>query len=197
MFISIHVYLLVTICIFLLEVEIKSFLVSLVITNPLVSERDFVLDPKVKASMTIDYIFGKGVSKALPVDKLVFTFSKRTGRMIGAFLDGKTFFTVRTDGSIALTILGAKTLLRIKNFRNNCITIERGVEDFISAGKSVFCKHVVKCGKRIRPGSEVVVLDNNGNVIGVGKAILSSRMIERFKRGVAVKVRHGGKLGGF
>jgi uncharacterized protein with predicted RNA binding PUA domain len=55
-------------------------------------------------------------------------------------------------------------------------------------GRSVFCKHVVWCGKNVRVSSDTPILFGN-QVIAVGKAILSSEMISDFKRGVAIKVR--------
>ena len=55
-------------------------------------------------------------------------------------------------------------------------------------GRSVFCKHVIFCGKNVRVGSDTPIIFGN-QVIAVGKAILSSEMISDFKRGVAVKVR--------
>ena len=44
------------------------------------------------------------------------------------------------------------------------------------------------CGKNIRISSEVPVLFKN-KVIAVGRAVLSSEMIQSQKRGVAIKVR--------
>ena len=55
-------------------------------------------------------------------------------------------------------------------------------------GRSVFCKHVVWCGKNVRVAADTPILFEN-KVIAVGKAILSSEMISDFNRGVAVKVR--------
>ena len=55
-------------------------------------------------------------------------------------------------------------------------------------GRSVFCKHVVWCGKNIRVGADTPILFEN-QIIAIGKAILSSEMISDFERGVAVKVR--------
>ncbi|MGH9878017.1 MAG: PUA domain-containing protein, partial [Nitrososphaerales archaeon] len=96
---------------------------------------------------------------------------------------------------LALTIFGAKLLLQSPKFKENCVTVNNDVSEFISNGKSVFCKHVVNCGNNVRVGSDVAVLDQDGNVIAVGKAVLSTKMIREFKRGVAVKVRESLKAG--
>jgi uncharacterized protein with predicted RNA binding PUA domain len=141
--------------------------------------------------MTIDYLFGEGISQIIPLDKLNFTFSKRTGKIKSVLLDDKLIATFRPDGGIALTIHGAELLLKHPKFIENCIIVKDEAKDFIAMGKSVFVKYVMKCGDRIRPKSEVVVLDNKGNVIAIGKALLSAKMMKYFKSGVAVKVRKG------
>ena len=141
--------------------------------------------------MTLDYLFGKGISSSLPIDRLNFTFSKRTGKIRNALLDNKLIATFRSDGSIILMIYGAELLVKNPHFKDNCIVVNDESRDYVSKGKSVFAKHVISCGDRIRPKSEVAVLDTNGKVIAVGRALLSAKMMRKFKSGVAVKVRQG------
>jgi predicted RNA-binding protein (TIGR00451 family) len=43
----------------------------------------------------------------------------------------------------------------------------------------------------IRPCEEVVVLNEKGAVVAVGRAVLSGKEMRAFKRGVAVRVRKG------
>lgn len=141
--------------------------------------------------MIVDYLFGKGVSKSLPLDKLEFIFSSKTKRLRKILLNDKLVATVRPDGGLALTVFGAELLSKNDKFMENCLIIQDDAINYVSQGRSVFCKHVMKCGKRIKPGSEVVVLNNYGKVVAVGKAILSAKMIKKFKEGVAVKIRRG------
>ncbi len=139
--------------------------------------------------MSLDYIFGRGVSGVLPLDRVEFTVSKRTGRVKTATLDGGLLATMRSDGSIALTVYGAGLLVGFEGFLENCVVVEEGPDQFVAEGRSVFAKHVVKCGDRVRPASDVAVLDVKGDVLAVGRAILSAKMMREFDRGVAVKVR--------
>lgn len=157
--------------------------------------RKLALDPKQKIAVNIDAIFGHGISSFIPLDRFEFIFSRRTGRIKNVFLDNNLVATLRTDGGLALTIFGAKLLMKSPNFKENCVTVSNDVSEFISNGKSVFCKHVINCGNNVRVGSDVAVLDEDGNVIAVGKAVLSAKMIREFKRGVAVKVRESLKGG--
>ncbi len=157
--------------------------------------RKLAIDPKQKIAANIDAIFGSSISASIPVEKFEFTFSKRTGRIKNILHNNNLVATLRTDGGLALTVYGAKLFMQGRNFRENCVTIRNDVTEFIADGKSVFCKHVVSCGNNVNVGSEVAVLDQDDNVIAVGKAVLSAKMIMEFKRGVAVKVREGLKAG--
>lgn len=141
--------------------------------------------------MTVDYLFGKNVSSAIPKRGLRFEISKRTKRIKHVYHDDKLFATFRPDGTIALTIYAAKMLLKHAAFKDNCVIINDGVREFVKEGRSVFAKHVVSAGEMIRPNSEVAVLDSKGDVIAVGRAILPASMMLSIKRGVAVKVRRG------
>lgn len=155
----------------------------------------FLIDPRKKIAANIDAIFGRDISSSMPIDKFEFTFSKRTGRIKNILHNNDLVATLRTDGWLALTIYGAKLLLQSKNFKENCVIVNNDVAEFIANGRSVFCKHVVSCGTNIKMGSDVAVLDQDCNVIAVGKATLSYKMMREFKRGVAVKVRESLKAG--
>ncbi len=147
------------------------------------------MDFKDKFAMSMNYIFGKGVSDILPLDNLELSFSKRTGRIKSVMLEGKLLATLRSNGSIAITVYCANLLIKYPSFHDNCVVVENGPDNFVSNGRSVFAKHVVNCGDRVKPSSDVAILDEKGKVIGVGKAILSAKMMRSFNRGVAVKVR--------
>ena len=78
--------------------------------------------------------------------------------------------------------------MKSKKFKENCLEINEDAAPFVEVGRSVFCKHVIWCGKKVSISADTPVLFKN-QVIAVGKAILSSKMISDFDRGVAVKVR--------
>jgi uncharacterized protein with predicted RNA binding PUA domain len=143
-----------------------------------------------KIEKVIEYIFDKEVSKSLPRE-LEFTYSKRTGKLKEVRYDNKLLMTIRADGGLALTYYGAKLLLRSKNFESFCVVVDKVAEPFISKGRSVFCKHLVKVGDKIKPNSEVAILNEDKELIAVGKALLSAKMMREFKVGVAIKVREG------
>ena len=145
------------------------------------------MDHFVKLQQSLDALFGTGSSKYLPKD-IDIILSRKTGRIRTVSHKGKLLCTLRINGSLAISIDFAQTLLQSKTFRENCIEINNDAAPFVMEGRSVFCKHVVWCGKNVRVSSDTPILFEN-KVIAVGKSILSSEMISDFKRGVAIKVR--------
>ena len=145
------------------------------------------MDHFVKLQQSLDALFCSGSSKYLPKD-IDIILSRKTGRIRTVSHKGKLLCTLRINGSLAISIDFAQTLLQSKTFRDNCIEINKDAAPFVMEGRSVFCKHVVWCGKNVRVSSDTPILFEN-KVIAVGKSILSSEMISDFKRGVAIKVR--------
>ncbi len=69
--------------------------------------------------------------------------------------------------------------------------MQNDVSKYIAAGGDVFAVHVVKVDAEVGAKDEVIALDEDGHVLAVGRAVLSSGEMLAFKTGVAVKVRHG------
>lgn len=145
------------------------------------------MDQLGKLRATIDVLFGQGVSKNLPKETTLI-LSKKTGRIRTAHFGDNLLCTLRIDGGLAITPYFAQLLLKSKRFKENCLQINEEAAPFVIEGRSVFCKHVVWCGKNVRISSETPILFEN-KIIAVGRAVLSSKMINDFKKGVAVKIR--------
>ncbi len=145
------------------------------------------MDHVLKLQHSLDALFGNSASKQLPKD-VEMTFSRKTGRIRTVSHKGKLLCTLRIDGSLAISTHFAQMLLKNKKFKENCIEVNSDAAPFVEQGRSVFCKHVVLCGKNVRISADTPILFKN-QVIAVGKAILSAEMISDFNRGVAIKVR--------
>ncbi len=78
--------------------------------------------------------------------------------------------------------------MKSKSFKEHCVEVTSDAAPFVEDGRSVFCKHVVRCGKKVHVAGDTPILFKN-KVIAVGKAVLSYEMILDFKKGVAIKVR--------
>ncbi len=119
-------------------------------------------------------------------------FSKRTGRIRHVYLREKMLATLRpTDGLFSLTITGAKRIMEHMRTQRLWVKIQEEAEPFVVGGRSVFAKHVIDADEEIRPQEEVIVVNEKGEVLAVGRAILSGREMKTFRRGVAVRVRRG------
>lgn len=141
-----------------------------------------------------DYQFGKGVGAKLFPENVEIAYSKRTGRIRYIYLNGKRLATLRpTDGLFSLSIKGAKRIAENAGSAKCFVTVQNNVSTFIAEGGDVFAVHVVKADYQIRPKDEVIIVDEGGRVLAVGRSVLSSEEIKSFKVGVAVKVRRGCK----
>lgn len=145
------------------------------------------MDHILKLHHSIDALFGLDVSKHLPKN-IEMTFSRRTGRIRTVSYKDHLLCTLRIDGGLAITPYFAQILLKNKSFKEYCVEITADAAPFVEDGRSVFSKHIVKCGKEVRVAGDTPILFKN-KVIAVGKAVLSYEMISDFQRGVAIKVR--------
>ena len=139
-----------------------------------------------------DYQFGKNVGSKLFPENVTFEFSKRTGRIRFVNLDGERLATLRpTDSLFSLSIKAAKLLTENVPEAKGFVTLKSDVSKYIAQGGDVFAVHAVAVDDEIRAKDEVIVVDENRQVLAVGRATLSAQEIRAFKTGVAVKVRHG------
>ncbi len=149
------------------------------------------LNERRRLSIILDYVFGNGVSKALPKEGLKLLYSRKSGRVKFVFHGSKLFATMKPSGDVALSVYGATLLLKSSAFRKNCVVVQDDAAIFVSQGKSAFCKFVKSAGANVLPRSEVAVLDGKGRVVGVGRAIMAGKFMAEFSHGVAVKTRQG------
>ncbi len=139
-----------------------------------------------------DYQFGKGVGALLFPDNIEIQYSPRTGRIRYINLNGERLATLRpTDGVLSLSLKAAQFMAKSTPFAKCFVTVQNEVSKFIAAGGDVFAVHVVKVDAEVGAKDEVITLDEDGQVLAVGRTVLSSDEIKAFKTGVAVKVRHG------
>jgi len=148
-----------------------------------------LFDPWRQIAIILDYEFGKGTSIALPKKGLKLIYSKKSERVKQVAISGELFATIKPNGAVALTLGGAMMLARRKAFLKNAVVVNDEAVEFVKEGKSVFCKFVESAGSHVLPGGEVVVVDRQGSVIGVGRAKIHGNFMRQFQVGVAVKVR--------
>lgn len=140
-----------------------------------------------------DFQFGYGAGEILFPEGVRIEYSRNTNRPRHVFLGDVMLANFRpTDAMFTITIAGAERLNELPGF-NGYVVVLDDVLEFIEDGKNLFAKHVVDVGPGIRPDDEVIVRDSSGKVAAVGKAVLTSEEMTRFKNGQAVNVRRGRK----
>ena len=138
-----------------------------------------------------DLQFGRGTGIMLFPDSCRFIRSRR-GEVRQVILDGKRVATLRAhDGRLTLGLAGGKRLFSILKSPGNRVIVKDDVASFISSGKNLFCRHVIRCDQTIHAGDEVVMEDETGQFLAIGEAVLSGDEMIAFETGVAVSVRHG------
>ena len=139
-----------------------------------------------------NYQFGRGVGSVLFDRTCRIVCSRNTGRIRHIYRGQRLLATLRpTDGLFALTVHGARILIDKMRHAPNTVMIQSDVAEFITKGGDVFAKHIITAPASIRPSDEVIVVNEEGQLLGVGSAQLSGNDMKYFKRGVAVRVRRG------
>lgn len=143
-----------------------------------------------KLRATGDYLFGRGSGEALFPEGVEVWRSR--GRIRQVWFQGEPLCSLRAqDGMIVLNRAGARRLHRALEYPRRRVVVRGDAAEFVSKGKTVFCKHVLDADPEIRPGEEVLVVEEEDRLCAVGKAMLSGFMMKEFKTGQAVKVRRG------
>jgi len=131
---------------------------------------------------TADFQFGSGAG-----DMLVPENAKLGGkpyRQIVCRIEKEQVCSfIASSGSISLTLSGAKLLTPLNRYwvRLDAPQVKGG---------SIFAVGIKKADSKIRPGDEVIILNNEEEVIAVGKSEMSGREMCELTRGRAVSIRH-------
>ncbi len=147
-------------------------------------------DQELKLRAMGDYQFGRGAGRVL--FRGARAEYSRQGMLRRAYSEQEELLaTLRPeDGVLVLTLAGAERLLELPPPRCR-VVVDSEVDAFVREGRSVYAKFVRGCDPEIRPGSEVVVVNQEDELLATGRALLSAEEMEQMKSGVAVKTRHG------
>jgi uncharacterized protein with predicted RNA binding PUA domain len=146
----------------------------------------------IKVRNIANYQFGKCIGEQLFPDNIEIQYSPRTGRIRYINLNGNRLATLRpTDGLLSLSLKAAVFMAETTPYAKCYSTVQNDVSKFVAAGGDVFAVHVVKVDPEVCAKDEVIILDEDGHVLAIGRAVLSSEEMTAFKTGVAIKVRHG------
>lgn len=115
----------------------------------------------------------------------------RTGRPRQIHASAGRLVSLTTLGRFTLGIEGGNRLHNALTYPAYRVQVGTESEPFIRDGKNAFAKFVKDTDREIRPGDEVLVVNPNDDLLGVGRAELSATGMQDFSTGMAVQIRHG------
>ena len=139
-----------------------------------------------------DYQFGTGAGRALfPPDEAVSVERSRSGRPRQVIADAGRIVSYTTNGRFSLGIEGGRRLHASLPSPAYRVVVGDESAPYVRDGKNAFAKFVRAVDPSVRPGDEVVVVHERGDLLGVGRAALSADAMADFETGMAVRVREG------
>lgn len=161
------------------------------LTKPLRAETNEIEYLKSIAS----YQFSHEIASCLFSDNRTFLIQKSltTNRIRNVLTEDKKLYLVlrAQDNLFSLTDTSGNIIKNCSSPPSFRFILQSDVAEFIKEGKNAFCKFVVDADKNIRAGDEVLLVDENDNLIGIGRARVSGEEVKQYKRGLAVIVKRG------
>jgi len=139
-----------------------------------------------------DYQFGAGAGEVLfPSDEPIEIRRSTGGRPRQLYAGESRLVSYGTDGRFTLGVAGGRRLHAGLDAPANRVVVGDESEPFVREGSNTFAKFVERVDPEIRPGDEVLVVHERGELLAVGRAELSADGMVAFNSGMAVKVREG------
>lgn len=139
-----------------------------------------------------DYQFGATAGTALfPADENLEIERSRSGRPRQVIADGGRIVTYTTAGLFTLGAEGGRRLQPALEPLAYRVVVGEESEPFVRDGENAFAKFVMAVDSAVRRGDEVLVVDGDDDLLGVGRAELAADAMLDFETGMAVKVREG------
>jgi len=139
-----------------------------------------------------DYQFGAGAGDALfPPGEAIEIRRSTGGRPRQLYAGEHRLASYGTDGRFRLAIAGGRRLHEELDAPANRVVVGDESEPFVRDGSNTFAKFVTEVDSQIRPGDELLVVHERGDLLAVGRAELSANGMTAFNSGMAVKVRAG------
>ncbi|WP_135820325.1 PUA domain-containing protein [Halostella litorea] len=146
----------------------------------------------VRLRTVADYQFGRGAGRALfPADEELRIKRTTSGRPQQVVADEGRVVSHGIDGRFTLGIAGGRRLAAGLDAPAARVVVGDESEPFVREGRNAFAKFVDEADPAVRPGDEVLVVHESGDLLAVGRAELAADAMVAFGSGMAVKVREG------
>lgn len=141
-----------------------------------------------------DYQFGPEITNILfkNNDKIQIIRSKNTNKIKYVHLNDKLLLSLKpTTGLFTLSFLAAEHIINRTTVPKLRAVVLSEISEFIKKGRNVFCKHITAIDENLRPMDEVIVVNQEEEVLAIGRVNVPIPYIKTFTRGVGVDVRKG------
>jgi uncharacterized protein with predicted RNA binding PUA domain len=136
-----------------------------------------------------DYQWGSGAGDGLFDATDLEVTHTNSGRPRQVRAPAGRLVTYATDGRFTLGIEGGRRLRGTLDAPAYRVVVGDESEPFVRDGRNAFAKFVSDADAAIRPGDEVLVVHERGDLLAVGRAELSGEGMLDFETGMAVHVR--------
>jgi len=147
-----------------------------------------------QAKAISDYQFGSDITNLLfnDIDKIRLERSRSTQKIRYIFLEDKLILTLRpNNGFFTLSLNSARSIITNFGTPKLRIIVLNEISEYIKKGRNVFCKHVIDIDENLRPLDEVIVVNQDDEILAIGRLKLPPMYLKSFSSGIAVKVRKG------
>lgn len=141
-----------------------------------------------------DYQFGKKITDILfdKIDQVKIVRSPNTNKIRYVYYENNLLLTLRpTNGFFTLTLYSAKKVVTNISPPKLRVVVLNEISEFIKKGRNVFCKHIVDIDEMLRPFDEVIVVNQDDELLGIGRLKVPVSYAKSFSRGIAVNIRKG------
>jgi archaeosine-15-forming tRNA-guanine transglycosylase len=141
-----------------------------------------------------DYQFGPEITNILfkNDDDIQILRSKNTNKIKYVHLNGELLLSLKpTTGLFTLSFLAARHIIEGTTYPRLRAEVLTEISEFIRKGRNVFCKHVTNIDEGLRPMDEVIVVNQEGEILAIGRVNIPIAYVKTFNRGVGIDVRKG------
>ena len=141
-----------------------------------------------------DYQFRKEITDILfdKINEIRLERSPKTNKIRYIYYNNNLLLTLRpTNGLFALTLFSANKVINNIPRPKLRVIVLSDISEYIKKGRNVFCKHVVGIDENLRPMDEVIVVNQEDELLGIGKLKIPVPYVKSFSSGIAVKIRKG------
>ncbi|MGC9294845.1 MAG: tRNA guanosine(15) transglycosylase TgtA [Thermoplasmata archaeon] len=145
---------------------------------------------KLKIDYIFKYQFGKGLFEIIPMENIELLRSKNTGKIRNVLTNGQIILSLRaSDGLFSINLNSSRLLHDNFPYPSHRVVIDGEVTEFVKEGRNVFSKFIRDADDGIRPGDEVIIVDENDILIAYGRTLMNKKEMLEFKQGMSIKNR--------